>query len=136
LVAGCRWLLGSVLMVLAECFVARRSSSGHQVSEEARLASSDIFWLTSGIIDDAMALEDKEKIRVMPGATLGWTGEMVLLEQHPAMCSLKLVHGLGAFERHLILHPHHPPPSPGSVAVAVVARLCLCAHAHATRAAP
>ena len=33
LVAGCRWPFGSVLMVLAERFVARRSSSGHQVSD-------------------------------------------------------------------------------------------------------
>ena len=85
MVAGARWLFGSVLAVLAERFVAHRSSSGHQVSEEARPPSSTIDDAIDDGIDDAMALEDNEKLHMMPDATVGWAGHIVLLEQHPTM---------------------------------------------------
>ena len=85
MVAGARWLFGSVLAVLAERFVARRSSSGHQVSDAGTPGIIRHLLADCGIIDDAMALEDNEKLHMMPDATVGWTGHIVLLEQHPAM---------------------------------------------------
>ena len=55
------------------------------MSEEARPPSSTIDDAIDDGIDDAMALEDNEKLHMMPDATVGWAGHIVLLEQHPTM---------------------------------------------------